>query len=199
MYSFIRPKCPDYLLECWEKLGQRYEDAKKENPKYTFNWYADFRYTDTRKLLTAMTQAHCAFCDGGDLGAMSRETLEHFRPKSRQEFYRLAYQWENLYPCCDRCQSEKLEKYDDALLIADEEGYVFSDYFMVDYTTGEILPNSLASLADQHRATTTIELYGLNVDSRKTIRKKELKRYLQRDEATDALDDFSYRYFLMDA
>ena len=199
MYSFIRPECPDYLLECWEKLGKKYVNAKKKNPKYAFTWYAEFCYPETRKLLTAMTQEHCAFCDGGDLGAMSRETLEHFRPKSRQEFYHLAYQWENLYPCCDRCQSEKLEKYDDALLIADGEGYAFNDYFMVDYTTGEILPNSLASAADQHRANTTIELYGLNVDSRKTIRKKELKRYLQRDEATDVLDDFSYRYFLMDA
>ncbi|EKS6929059.1 MULTISPECIES: HNH endonuclease family protein [Enterobacter] len=199
MYPFTRPECPDYLLECWEELGSRYEESKRKDAKYTFCWYAAFRYEDTRKLLTAMTQEHCAFCDGGDLGAMSRETLEHFRPKSREEFYRLAYQWENLYPCCDRCQSEKLEKYEDALLIADVAGFVFNDYFMVDYLTGEILPNSKASAANQHRAERTIEIYGLNVDQRKTIRKKELKRYLQRDEKTDVLDDFSYRYFLMDA
>lgn len=199
MYPFTRPKCPDYLLECWEALGIKYEEAKKQNPKYAFCWYANFRYEDTRKLLTDMTQGHCAFCDGGDLGAMSRETLEHFRPKSRKEFYRLAYQWENLYPCCDRCQSEKLEKYEDALLIADSAGFVFNDYFMVDYSTGEILPNPNASIVNQHRATRTIEIYGLNVDQRKNIRKKELRRYLQRDKQTDVLDDFSYRYFLMDA
>ncbi|WP_318388819.1 hypothetical protein [Enterobacter sp.] len=199
MYPFTRPECPEYLSKCWEALGLQYKAAKSKNPKYKFAWYADFRYDETRKLLTTMTKGHCAFCDGGDLGAMSRETLEHFRPKSRQEFYHLAYQWENLYPCCDRCQSEKLEKYDDALLIADAADYIFEDYFMVDYSTGEIQPNAIASASNQYRASRTIEIYGLNVDARKTIRKKELKRYLQRDEATDFLDDFSYRYFLRDA
>jgi len=199
MYPFIRTECPDHLRECWEELGVKYEASKIKDSKYSFIWYAAFRYDEVRKLLTAMTNEHCAFCDGGDLGAMSRETLEHFRPKSRKEFYRLAYNWENLYPCCDRCQSEKLEKYDAALLIADEAGYDFNDYFMVDYITGEILPNPLASAANQHRADTTIRIYGLNVEPRTKIRKKELKRYLQRDESTDVLDDFSYRFFLMDA
>ncbi|MCM7566776.1 hypothetical protein [Enterobacter asburiae] len=199
MYPFTRPKCPEYLQECWEILGEKYAEAKRNNPKYNFCWYKDFRYENTRELLTAMTKGHCAFCDGGNLGAISRQTLEHFRPKSREEFYRLAYQWENLYPCCDRCQSEKLEKYEDALLIADAEGFVFNDFFMVDYSTGEVLPNLMASTDNQHRASRTIEIYGLNVEERKIIRKKELKRYLQRDEQTDFLDDFSYRYFLMDA
>lgn len=199
MYPFIRPACPDYLTECWEVLGLRYEAAKQKDPKYKFIWFADFQYDQTRARLLAMTNNHCAFCDGGDLGAMSRETLEHFRPKSRPEFHRLAYQWENLYPCCDRCQSEKLEQYDDELLIADAEDYAFEDYFIADYLTGEILPNPLASAVNQYRADKTIKLYGLNVDVRTTIRKKELKRYLQRDSDTDILDDFSYRYFLLDA
>ncbi len=199
MYPFIRPACPDHLTECWEALGLRYEAAKKANPKYKFYWFTTFRYEETRELLLAMTKNHCAFCDGGDLGAMSRETLEHFRPKSRPEFHRLAYQWENLYPCCDRCQSEKHEQYDDALLIADAVGYAFEDYFIADYSTGEILPNPLASAVNQSRADKTIELYGLNIDVRKTIRKKELKHYLQRNPDTSILDDFSYRYFLLDA
>ena len=199
MYPFLRPECPDYLKNCWEILGLRYEQAKQQNPKYNFTWYADFRYDETRKKLTAMTKGHCAFCDGGHLGVMSRETVEHFRPKSRKEFHRVAYQWENLYPCCDRCQSEKGEQYEDVLLIADEEGYVFNDYFMVDYVTGELLPNPLASAANQYRAERTIKLYGLNVDQRPAVRKQELKRYLQRDKDKDVLDDFSYRYFLMDS
>ncbi|WP_318373019.1 hypothetical protein [Enterobacter sp.] len=142
MYPFLRPECPDYLKNCWEILGLRYEQAKQQNPKYNFTWYADFRYEETGKKLTAMTKGHCAFCDGGHLGVMNRETIEHFRPKSRTEFHRVAYQWENLYPCCDRCQSEKGEQYED---------------------------------------------------------KQELKRYLQRDKDKDVLDDFSYRYFLMDS
>ncbi|WHP32770.1 hypothetical protein QMG90_07670 [Trabulsiella odontotermitis] len=199
MYSFERTPCPDYLAECWEALGAQFDTAKQQNPAYQFYWYAAFRYEDTRKLLNQMTAGHCAFCDGGDLGALSRETIEHFRPKSRSEFRRIAFQWENLYPCCDQCQSVKREDFDDRLLVADAQGYRFEDYFIVDYQTGEIQPNPLASADNQDRAALTLDFYGLNIAVRKHCRKKELKRYHQRDPEEDVIDDFSYRYFLMDA
>ncbi len=86
-----------------------------------------------------------------------------------------------------------------AAIAADAVGYAFEDYFIADYSTGEILPNPLASAVNQSRADKTIELYGLNIDVRKTIRKKELKHYLQRNPEASILDDFSYRYFLLDA
>lgn len=199
MFAFERPACPGYLSGCWEELGLRYEAAKAENESYKFQWTARFRYEDTRQLLNEMTQGHCAFCDGGELGAMSRETIEHFKPKSRAEFRRFAYQWENLYPCCDQCQSQKREDFDEQLLVADERGYQFDDYFIVDYVNGELQPNPLATDENQRRAQITLELYGLNIAIRLQCRKKELRRYRQRDRDEDVLDDFSYRYFLMDA
>lgn len=199
MYAFQRTPCPDYLNECWEVLGMRYVEAKNRNPGYKFRWYAAFRYDETRRLLNEMTQGHCAFCDGGDLGAISRETIEHFRPKSHPEFSRLAFQWQNLYPCCDQCQTQKLENFDINLLVADEVGYRFEDFFIADYTNGEIQPNPLASEHNQRRAQCTIDFYGLNTSLRARCRKKELKRFRQRNPEDDFLNDFSYRYFLMDA
>lgn len=199
MYAFKRTPCPDYLVECWEILGIRYDEEKRQNAAFNFRWYPPFRYQDTRRLLNEMTDGHCAFCDGGDLGAVSRGTIEHFRPKSLPEFRRLAFQWDNLYPCCDRCQSEKRADFDNLLLVADEPDYRFEDYFIVDYATGEIQPNPLVSGNNQQRARLTIDFYGLNISVRMHCRKKELKRYRQRDIEEDVLNDFSYRYFLMDA
>jgi uncharacterized protein (TIGR02646 family) len=180
-------------------MGDQFDTSRRENSAYKFCWYADFRYEETRASLNEMTHGHCAFCDGGDLGAVSRETIEHFRPKSRAEFRRLAFQWENLYPCCDQCQIQKKEEFDERLLVADAPGYRFEDYFIVDYVTGEIQPNPLASAFDQERAQITLDLYGLNITVRMRSRKKELKRYRQRNVDEDELSDFSYRYFLMDA
>jgi uncharacterized protein (TIGR02646 family) len=197
MFKFTRPECPDYLADCWEQLGDRFATNRLLNSKYRFDWTAAFRYSETLEHLIQMTQGHCAFCDGGDLGAVSRKTIEHFRPKST--FHHLAYKWENLYPCCDRCQSEKLEKFHEILLVGDEDGYEFDKYFMVDYSAGTLTPNPLANPADQRRAQITIDLYGLNLEVRNLNRKKELKRYLRRDPEVDILDDFSYRYFLADA
>ena len=77
-----------------------------------------------------MTQRHCAFCDG-PLGIESRETVEHFRPKSK--FPELAFAWENLFPCCDVCQSHKGERFDLHLLKPDDDDYHFERYFVVNF------------------------------------------------------------------
>lgn len=196
MYKFIRDEIPPHLDACWEKLTQKFIAAKARNPKYKFSWYAPFQYDYTLSLLFEMTQGHCAFCDGGDIGAESRRTIEHFYPKS--EYKELAYQWTNLYPCCDQCQSQKLERFDPHLLAPDSNGYHFDDYFTVNYRTGAIEPSGFANAENQYQARVTIEHYGLDLEERRKARQKELKRYQQRDRDTDIKDDFSYRYFLDD-
>jgi hypothetical protein len=44
-----------------------------------------------------MTAEHCSYCDGHPLNATGIETVDHFRPKSRPEFYNRA----------DACSSRK--------------------------------------------------------------------------------------------
>lgn len=196
MYKFVREDAPLYLVTCWETLTRNFIAAKTRNPRYRFIWYKKFKYENTLSLLFNMTKGHCAFCDGGNIGAESRKTIEHFRPKS--SFQELAYKWENLYPCCDQCQSQKRERFDFALLIPDDVNYQFNNYFIANYHTGEIEPSGFASEDAQQRARVTIEHYGLNLPERKTSRKRERRRYYQRDTETDIKDDFSYRYFLDD-
>jgi len=148
-------------------------------------------YKTLRKQLMAMTQYHCAFCDGG-LGVTSRETVEHFRPKS--SFPQLAYEWPNLFPCCDKCQSQKSGKFDEALLKPDEPDYSFENFFISNYKTGELepLPNAPATIRNQ--AEVTIKLYGLNSKARANARLRELKGFKRDQEKY--MDDFSYRFFL---
>ncbi|MBJ9256026.1 hypothetical protein I5495_01500 [Citrobacter amalonaticus] len=196
MYPFVRSVCPDYLNTCWQALGIRFRDARARNPRYKFIWYAKFQKDESLRRLLEMTKGHCAFCDGANLGAESRKTIEHFRPKS--EFHTLAYQWENLYPCCDQCQSAKGEDFDEGLLAGDQAGYAFESYFSLDYSSGAILPNPVASDNDQQRARITIAFYGLNVEERKIARKRQHKFYQSRPDDMH-LDDFSYRFYLTDA
>ncbi|MDA5536112.1 TIGR02646 family protein [Yersinia mollaretii] len=194
MYKITRTAPPKSLTINHEAWNQRYQADKASTPAKSFRWYNAACYQETRELLISMTQGHCAFCDG-PLGAESRETIEHFKPKSA--FPELAFTWENLFPCCDRCQGQKLEKYDDALLKPDDVTYEFERFFIANYATGEITPSPQACAVEQHQAQVTIEHYGLNLPQRKLARRKELKCYFaMRHEMI--LDEFNYRYFLME-
>jgi len=144
-----------------------------------------------RNELFAMTRNHCAFCDG-PVDLESRATVEHFRPKS--QFPELAYAWQNLFPCCDKCQANKRENFDERLLKPDDELYTFSRYFICNYRNGEPEPAPEAEQTDSERVVETIRLYGLNSPFRKTARKREWENF-RRHEAPD-IDEFHYRFFL---
>ena len=123
------------------------------------------------------------------------DTIEHFCPKSA--FPHLAYTWDNLYYCCDRCQSHKGEKWDDGLIAPDAHDYNFGRYFEFDFTTGAIRPSTTASDAEKHRAEITISMYGLDTDKRRRFRRLELKKWSGSDPAGRHLDEFAYRNYLI--
>jgi uncharacterized protein (TIGR02646 family) len=170
---------------------QSFIDARKQNPAHSFRWRSDVCYRQLRQRLREMTQTHCAFCDG-QLGTESRETVEHFQPKSTHP--ELAYTWNNLFPCCDMCQSSKREDFDPALLKPDTPDYDFSNYFVANYKTGELEPSPHAEEQDKVRSMVTIKLYGLNLPARKAARRREWEHY-QRDPEP-RLDEYNYRFFL---
>ncbi len=142
--------------------------------------------------LSDMTKKHCSFCDGFPMGEMLQNTIEHFRPKSK--FPELAFEWENLFLACGKCQSAKHDKFDEKLLKPDEKPYSFDKYFDVDTDTGKLKPNINASKEDQVRAKVTIELYGLN-DLRRFARKRESKKYaaLKKDIH---IDEWAFRSYI---
>jgi uncharacterized protein (TIGR02646 family) len=182
------PECLAANAAQWTK---DYTASRQQNPKHPFKWRSQNCYQETRKHLLAMTQGRCAFCDGG-LGAESRETVEHFRPKS--QFPEFAYAWSNLFPCCDMCQSQKKEQFSEDLLKPDEDDFVFSHFFIVNYKSGELEVSPQADLKARSRAEITLQLYGLNLAARTKARKREWESFCR--EIEPFLDDYNYRYFL---
>ncbi len=162
-----------------------------DNPAQRFSWRDNTCYQSIRGQLSRMTQGHCAFCDGR-LGTESRETVEHFRPKST--FPELAYDWANLFSCCDVCQATKREKFDEVALKPDAEEYFFHHYFIANYKTGDLDALPSTRTQDRKRAEVTIALYGLNLETRKKARLREWEQY--RRDPNPILDDYNYRYFL---
>lgn len=190
-----RPETPGILLEHGERWTENWVRRREENSSARFNWPShDGRSLNEWLLphLNEMTQRHCAFCDGFPMNTQSRETIEHFRPKSRTEFQHLAFEWSNLYLCCDVCQSNKRDDWDDDLLAPDEAIYRFERYFECNFLTGEILPNALASERDRRRAEVTIRLYGLNDGNRPSSRRLEIDH----PASSRPLDSRPYRDFI---
>lgn len=182
---------PAFLAKCWEQWGLDWE--RRQAAGGAFHWHQVDKQPVNVKLLPllrAQTQDHCSFCDNYPVSPPSNPTIEHFRPKSR--FPREAYQWENLYFCCDWCQ-RKGEQFDPGLLRPDAADFDFDRYFRWEFTRGELLPNELASPEDQERAWVTIRLYRLN-SGHPALRKRAQHQRAKDPEAP--LDDFPYRGFL---
>jgi len=192
LYKMERISSPECLFQNGQQWANEYVANRRQNPKHKFSWRNDDCYQAVRKRLSEMTKAHCAFCDG-QIGVESRETVEHFRPKSK--FPELAYEWENLFPCCDMCQSKKLELFEEGLLRPDHSDFVFERYFVANYKTGEIKPSPHADEQAQFRAEITIRLYGLDLPARNKARQREWERYCRDPEP--CIDDYNYRFLLV--
>ena len=113
MYRLTRGPCPECLQRSSASWTSDYRAGRQKDPTFRFSWRQAACYTAIRSALLEMSQFHCAFCDG-PLGRESRETVDHFRPKSC--FPELAYAWENLFTSCDMCQSSKREQFEELLL-----------------------------------------------------------------------------------
>ena len=197
MKKQIRPAEPEVLRNNASKWNEQWSSLRSSNPSAKFSWYQikgrsarDWILPDLRK----MNESHCSFCDAFPLEASSNEPVEHFKPKSDPRFYRLAFSWTNLYYSCDFCQGIKREKWDDLLLAPDASDYDFSEYFMFDFGTGAIAPNPIASPDKQARAQMTIELYGLDRDARRRLRRIEARKWSQ--SSGHEIDSWAYRNFI---
>ncbi len=130
MKKQIRPSQPVFLAKNYKKWASNWKKLRdKQGTNASFQWakYDKERINIkiTKLLLDNMTQGHCSFCDGYPIESTG-VTLEHFKPKSAYSL--LAYTWNNLYPCCNKCQ-EKGDFYSWLLLNPDNSSYDFYDYF----------------------------------------------------------------------
>jgi len=130
MMKLERSPAPEFLQKNYKAWGHEFADKRKENPAYSFTWksYEGKRVNEIlREFLVSITRNHCSFCDSYPLGTASRQTIEHFRPKSQYPL--LAYTWHNLFLCCDVCQNAKNEKFDRKLLKPDKPDYCFENSY----------------------------------------------------------------------
>ncbi len=193
MRALRRPAAPAVLADrapAWTAAWVAVHEARRP-----FRWPdADGRPLNQilREPLVAMTQEHCAYCDG-TLGNTSPDTIDHFKPKTT--FPHEAFAWANLFPACALCQKTKGAGWSDDLLKPDVPGYRFAAYFVCDPRSGEIQPNPLAAPTDRERALETIRTFGLNAGKRPQCRSRSWTQYRKR-EPSDVLDDFDHRDFI---
>ncbi|MFT3774557.1 MAG: hypothetical protein QM820_55070 [Minicystis sp.] len=104
----------------------------------------------------------CAYCDGS-LTEQSRETIDHYLPQ--HEFPELAVSWWNLFPACDRCNSEyKRTRWSCRLVRPDTDPV--EAYFDFDEITGWLRPGAHLDWATRVSVRLTIRVLRLNDEHR---------------------------------
>lgn len=193
-----RGDAPETLLRHGPEIARNYAEKRRSNSAHRFRWpHRDGQplLTVVRAALSAMTDGHCAYCDGFPLNTTSEEQVDHFRPASREEFYQLVATWENLFLACHACNKKKLAHWDEALLRPDEPGFTFERFFQYEPETGKLIPAEGAPAEDQHRAETTIRIFRLNRGGIPEARKEMVRRIFDSD-ADDNLATIAYRYLI---
>ncbi len=196
MMPFERGEEPALLHKHAPDITKKYIANRKKNPAYRFQWPQREKQSVYRVVFDALKgdgEPYCAYCDGFPMDDTGQEQVDHFHPKSRDEFYELVCCWENLFLICSACNLAKGEKWEAALLKPDEAGFDFFAYFSYESDTGKLAPNAGASDAEQHRAERTIEILNLNRIGACTSRKRVVKR-LAKGETGEELADFGYRF-----
>lgn len=198
MMACERGSAPELLSRHGAAIAQNYIAKRRTNPSYEFRWPqrdGQSLRAVIRVALESMTEGHCAYCDGFPPAAMGEAQIDHFCPKSREEFYDLVCMWENLFLICYACNKAKKDKWEPALLRPDESGFAFSRYFSYRTDTGALEPNVAASIDEQHRAQRTIEILDLNRADACVLRKTTVRLMLLASGGED-LADLGYRYLI---
>ena len=188
------------LNDNYVQWGEEWALVLKNQVKRSSDFIWRGIYKALRNQLKELTKEHCSFCDDYPVARMSKETIEHYKPKS--DFPLDAYDWINLFYCCDKCQSEanKIPFVDS--LKPDLTSYNFSRYFYFDLGSGEIkiLENLEIENADAfNRASNFLKRYGINNNPARIQARKGLYRdicnHLKNKENDDRVrDDFCFRY-----
>lgn len=161
MYPWKRPEEPAELRARRAELTRDFITKKKATGKTPSCTWPNVRNEGgspetLQDFLSRSALKHCSYCDS-IMGYSSRDTIDHFLPKSLFSFS--AYIWKNLYLCCDGCQRKGVN-YDRQVLRPDEAGYDFCRYFR-SHRDGQITVIATDD-TDRDRAKKTIEVLRLN-------------------------------------
>jgi len=196
MKKMVRVKSPYYLKSNWKIWGKQWKIRIRGRRRLPgFDWKRK-REDLIENYLSLATNEHCSFCDKDQVTVGTGATIEHFKPKGK--YPTLAYNYNNLFNCCNQCQ-KKSNRFNNDILNPADINYQFSDYFEIDIDTGEIRPKVNAPRLNIEKARETIRAYNLNNRDRKRLRKITLDNYLEYvgDQFLEnAINNFSYRFFI---
>ncbi|MEY3242970.1 MAG: hypothetical protein RIR11_4409 [Bacteroidota bacterium] len=197
MKSFIRGIEPLALQQESAGWNRQWAALRQGNASSRFNW-SRYNGTPVNQIilpdLKAQTQNHCSYCD---FFPSLDGSIDHFCPKSKPEFYHLAYTWSNLYIACNKCQRAKMEKFSPLLLRPDDVFYTFERYFIYNYTTHTVDINPVASVEERQSAKETISMFNFNDIGQITQRRHSYERWIGQPAQDRDLDDFAYRFILI--
>jgi uncharacterized protein (TIGR02646 family) len=190
------------LSKNYIQWGKDFETHLQNGGKSSsFTWKGGL-YKEMRHQLCLITKEHCTFCDGHPIGDTSKETIEHYYPKG--EYPLKSYDWDNLFYCCDKCQSEANKKPFQETLKPDNSTYQFDDYFYFDLGSGElkILENLVTDEPETFaKANAFLLRYGISNNPIRNMERKQIFKVIQNilknnnSEINDfKRDDFKYRY-----
>lgn len=187
----------NYLTNQKEGKGKiRLGEEKSKEIGQDFSWRENI-YDDLRNALISLTDEHCSFCDNVWIEQTSKKTIEHYYPKA--EYPLKAYEWSNLFYCCDQCQKSSNRTRTFVLTIKPDEDYSFDKYFYFDADSGKV--EVLESLEKQdHKAFNCAKDFLIRYDinnkdrtkARQSLYKDIINAYILGDSRIR--NDYSYRY-----
>jgi uncharacterized protein (TIGR02646 family) len=150
-----REACPDFLQANQAEWTARWRQIV-ENHAHD-DWATPKAKELLREAVVPLTHGKCAYCEG-HLGAQSWIGVEHHHPK--RAYPDQAFEWANLLPVCDICNSMKgNQDHRGALLKPDEEDP--ERFFSIHPDTGELEAAPGLSDEDTRRAEQTIRICDL--------------------------------------
>jgi uncharacterized protein (TIGR02646 family) len=141
----------------WSKEFAEY--LEKDRKSARFSWKGGL-YSEMRKQLGKISNEHCSFCDSYPLGDTSKETIEHYYPKA--DYPLQSHDWDNLFYCCDKCQSEANKNTFKKTLKPDEMDYCFEKYFYFDLQSGKLEVMENLTSDEFEKATAFLIRYGIS-------------------------------------
>lgn len=174
MHRWQRPNEPEELRAQKAILTREFVAEKRKTGKTPACKWPKVRnalgeQVTLQDFLSESAAKHCNYCDSL-MGYSSRNTIDHFLPKSC--FPCLAYVWKNLYLCCDGCQRKGTHFHKDALR-PDEPGYEFARYFR--YLRNGEIQIIAQDEEDRRRAEITLDVLDLNDEKLVIERAREFR------------------------
>lgn len=169
MHKVIRTDKPSSLAnnqERWtkdllDKISEQGSYSKVEN-KYKVKYNTD----SVNKALYDMYGDFCCYCEGR-ITVTGYKRIEHRKPRSK--FPELCYEWDNLHTCCEVCNSNKGELWDEDNPIIDPAIDDPKEYLQFKKSFVFMKNNNL-------RGKTTIDFTLLNREKLEEARRRILNR-----------------------